>query len=268
MFSGNSKHLIERQQSGRTFMAAAELLLAGEVILAPGESYNAPAVAAVYSPSGFDGATNSVYSWLRSRPNHPTNIRPRPLTLNVWEAVYFDHSLDKLSELAETAKSIGVERFVLDDGWFGSRRDDLRGLGDWQVSAEVWPDGLGPLIRQVKECGMEFGLWFEGEMVNPDSDLYRQHPDWILKVANRVPPEGRNEHVLDLTNPDAYSYVLEAVSKVLAENEISYIKWDHNRFLLEPASSGKAAVRAQTQAIYRLGTRGLKLNLAPQAVGA
>ena len=252
MFSGNSRHLIERQQSGRTFIAAGELLLPGEVILAKGESYEAPSVAAVYSGSGFDGATNRVYGWLRSRPEHPTNIRPRPLTLNVWEAVYFDHNLDKLSQLAEVAQSIGVERFVLDDGWFGARRDDHKGLGDWQVSKDVWPNGLKPLIDKVHACGMEFGLWFEGEMVNPDSDLYRAHPDWILKVGDRVPPEGRNEHVLDLTNPGAYAYVLEEVSKVLSEYDIAYIKWDHNRFLLDPASSEKPAVRKQTEAIYAL----------------
>jgi alpha-galactosidase len=252
MFSGNSRHLIERQQSGRTFIAAGELLLPGEVILGAGESYEAPAVAAVYSNEGFDGTTNRVYRWLRSRPTHPTNIRPRPLTLNVWEAVYFDHDLKKLTELAEVAKSIGVERFVLDDGWFGARRDDHKGLGDWQVAPEVWPQGLKPLIDQVHANGMEFGLWFEGEMVNPDSDLYRAHPDWILKVGDRVPPEGRNEHVLDFTNEGAYKYILDSVDKVLSEYDIAYIKWDHNRFLLDPASGDKPAVRKQTEAIYRM----------------
>jgi alpha-galactosidase len=252
LFSGNSRHLIERQQSGRTFIAAGELLLPGEVILAAGESYQAPAVAAVYSNEGFDGTTNRVYGWLRSRPNHPTNIRPRPLTLNVWEAVYFDHDLKKLSELADVAQSIGVERFVLDDGWFGARRDDHKGLGDWQVAPEVWPQGLKPLIDKVQASGMEFGLWFEGEMVNPDSDLYRAHPDWILKVGDRVPPEGRNEHVLDFTNPGAYEYILDSVDKVLSEYDIAYIKWDHNRFLLDPASGDKPAVRKQTEAIYAM----------------
>ncbi|MEY3561168.1 MAG: hypothetical protein RL068_320 [Actinomycetota bacterium] len=252
MFSGNSKHLIERQQSGRTFIAAAELLLPGEVILDSGDSYQAPTIAAVYSDSGIDGTTNRVYGWLRSRDAHPTNIRPRPLTLNVWEAVYFDHNLEKLSELAEVARQIGVERFVLDDGWFGSRRDDRQGLGDWQVSEDVWPEGLGPLIEKVKSCGMEFGLWFEGEMVNPDSDVYRSHPDWILKVSDRVPPTGRRQHVLDITNPAAYAYLLGEVDKVLSTYDIAYIKWDHNKFLIDPASQDRPAVRNQTNAIYRL----------------
>jgi alpha-galactosidase len=250
MFSGNSRHFIERQQSGRTFLAAGELLLPGEVILKPGESYNAPSVAASYSANGFDELTNRHYDWLRSRPKHPK--RPRPLTLNVWEAVYFDHNLEKLSELADVAKQIGVERFVLDDGWFGSRRNDTLGLGDWVVSKEVWPNGLGPLIEKVKSCGMEFGLWFEGEMVNPDSDLYREHPDWILKIGDRVPPLGRLQHVLDITNPDAFEHVLNQTDAVLNQYEISYIKWDHNKFLIEPGHQGKAAVREQTLAIYRL----------------
>ena len=250
MFSGNSRHFIERQQSGRSFIAAGELLLPGEVILKPGESYAAPSVAASYSANGFDELTNRHYDWLRSRPNHPK--RARPLTLNVWEAVYFDHNLEKLSELADVAKEIGVERFVLDDGWFGSRRNDTLGLGDWVVSSEVWPNGLGPLIEKVKSCGMEFGLWFEGEMVNPDSDVYRAHPDWILKIGDRVPPLGRLQHVLDITNPDAYQHVLNQTDAVLKQYEISYIKWDHNKFLIEPGHEGKAAVRNQTLAIYRL----------------
>jgi alpha-galactosidase len=174
------------------------------------------------------------------------------MTLNVWEAVYFDHNLEKLSELADVAKQIGVERFVLDDGWFGARRSDQAGLGDWQVSSAVWPEGLGKLVKKVKDNGMQFGLWFEGEMVNPDSDVYRQHPDWILRAGDRIPLQGRHQLVLDLTNSEAYEYVLGAVDKILSEYEIDYIKWDHNRFLLEPASAGKAVVHKQTHAIYRL----------------
>ena len=185
---------------------------------------------------------------VRGRKEHPSNIRPRPLTLNVWEAVYFDHNLEKLSELADVAQEIGVERFVLDDGWFGSRRDDTKGLGDWQMSDEVWPEGLGALIEKVKASGMEFGLWFEGEMLNPDSDVYRAHPDWILKVGDRVPPEGRRQHVVDLTNPDAFSYILEAVDKVLSDYDSAYLKWDHNTFLLEPASTARPAGHKPTLA--------------------
>jgi alpha-galactosidase len=251
-WSGNSRHLVEKLSTGRTSIGAGELLLPGEVILQPGETYEAPTVAATYSSEGIDGITDRYYRWLRSRPNHPTNIRPRPLTLNVWEAVYFDHKLEKLIQLADVAKEIGVERFVLDDGWFGSRRNDRSGLGDWVVSKDVWPNGLKPLIEAITARGMEFGLWFEGEMVNPDSDLYRAHPDWILHVPGRIPPEGRFQQVLDLTNQGAYQHVLGQVDAILSEYNIAYIKWDHNRTLIEAAHLGQAAVSEQTKAIYRL----------------
>ena len=252
MFSGNSRHTIEKLQSGRKAISAGELLMPGEMILPAGKSYAGAPVAAIYSNSGIDGVSDRSYRWLRSRPAHPTNIRPRPLTLNVWEAVYFDHNLDKLTELAEVAKEIGVERFVLDDGWFSSRRDDTTGLGDWVISKDVWPDGLGTLIDVVKANGMEFGLWFEGEMVNPDSDVYRKHPDWILNVAGRVPPTGRGQLVLDLTNPACYQHIFDQTNKILTENDISYIKWDHNRPLVDPGHYGKASVHEQTSAIYKL----------------
>ncbi|MFM1796171.1 MAG: hypothetical protein RLZZ340_848, partial [Actinomycetota bacterium] len=254
-WSGNSRHLIERQPTGRTSIAAGELLLPGEVILQPGEKYEVPTVAAAYSNQGIDGITDRHYRWLRSRPTHPTNIKPRPLTLNVWEAVYFDHNLQKLTELADVAKQVGVERFVLDDGWFGSRRNDHSGLGDWAVSPDVWPNGLSPLIEAVKANGMEFGLWFEGEMVNQDSDLYREHPDWILQAGGRVPPTFRNQQVLDLAHEgafNAFNHVLGQVDAILSEYEIAYIKWDHNRVLTEAAHFGRPAVRKQVEAIYRL----------------
>ena len=259
MFSGNSRHTIEQLQSGRKSISASELLMPGEIILEPGQSYEAAPVAAIYSNSGIDGTSDRSYRWLRSRPNHPTNKRPRPLTLNVWEAVYFDHDLGKLTELAKVANQIGVERFVLDDGWFGSRRDDTSGLGDWVISKDVWPEGLGPLIDVVKANGMEFGLWFEGEMVNPDSEVYRAHPDWILNVAGRVPPTGRGQLVLDLTNPNCYQHVFDQTNKILTDFDISYIKWDHNRPLVDPGHNGKAAVHEQTKALYRLFSE-LKVN--------
>ena len=252
LWSGNTRHLVERQPTGRTTFGAGELLQPGEIILDAGEKYDAPTVAATYSDVGIDGISDRIYSWLRARTEHPTNVRPRPLTLNVWEAVYFDHNLEKLTQLADVAKEIGVERFVLDDGWFSARRNDYAGLGDWVVSDEVWPNGLKPLSDMLEARGIEFGLWFEGEMVNPNSDVYRAHPEWIFHVGNRIPPEARHQQVLDLTHEGAYNHVLNQVSEVLASCKISYIKWDHNRVLTEAAHLGKAAVREQTFAIYRL----------------
>ena len=254
MFSGNSRHVVEKLQGGRKFIGAAESLMPGEIVLRKGEKYMSPGVAAIYSDAGIDGISERSYGWLRARGDHPTKSKPRPLTLNVWEAVYFDHNLEKLSQLADVAKEIGVERFVLDDGWFGSRRDDTKGLGDWVVSKDVWPNGLGPLIDKVKANGMEFGLWFEGEMVNPDSDLYRAHPDWVLGAGGRVPPLGRRQLVLDLTNEACYQHVFGQTDKVLSEYDIAYIKWDHNKYLVEPGSMGQAAAHNQTNTIYRMFT--------------
>ena len=251
-WSGNTRHLVEKLPTGRASIGAGELLLPGEVILAEGEEYVAPSLIISYSAEGIDGITDRHYRWLRSRPNHPSSVRPRPLTLNVWEAVYFDHNLEKLTQLADVAQDIGVERFVLDDGWFGSRRNDLSGLGDWVVSKDVWPNGLKSLIDVVKSRGMEFGLWFEGEMVNPDSDLFREHPDWILHVEGRTPPAGRSQQVVDLTHQGAFDHIFGQVDAILSEYDIAYIKWDHNRTLTDAAHFGKAAVREQTKAIYRL----------------
>lgn len=258
-WSGNHEHLVERLPEGAGMHAAVlgggELLEAGEVRLAPGESYTAPEVVFVHSAEGLDGISSRLHRSQRSRAVHSNT--PRPLVLNTWEAVYFDHDLDRLRELADTAAAIGVERFVLDDGWFGGRRDDRRGLGDWWVSPDMWPGGLGPIVKHVKGHGMEFGLWFEPEMVNADSDLVRQHPDWVLGPRAGHPREWRHQQVLDLANPEAAAHIEKQVSALVAELGIDFIKWDHNRDLMEAVrtdASGvdRPAVHAQTVAFYGL----------------
>lgn len=251
-WSGNNIHHIEKLVDGHKSIGAGEYLLPGEVILKAGESYKAPRAIATFTDEGLDGVTRNHYDWIRGRKNHITNIRPRPLTLNMWEAVYFDHSFDGIKKIVDQAAEIGVERVVLDDGWFGSRRNDTKGLGDWVVSPDVWPNGLQPIIEYVNNKGIEFGLWFEGEMVNPDSDLYRAHPDWILQEPGRIPVAGRWQQVLDLTKEGAYNHVLNQVDAILSSNNISYIKWDHNRHLTDPISDGRPVARKQTEAIYRL----------------
>jgi alpha-galactosidase len=174
--------------------------------------------------------------------------------VNTWEAVYFDHDLDRLTRLAKAAAAAGAERFVLDDGWFGSRRDDTSGLGDWVVSADVWPTGLGPLIDVVHELGMDFGLWVEPEMINPDSDVARAHPEWMMSTGDRLPPPARSQQVLDLADPAAYAYIRDRLDALLRENDIAYLKWDHNRDLVEAGHTptGRAGVHDQTHAVYRL----------------
>ena len=249
-WSGDSTVWAERNPVGVGQVGAAELLAPGEVRLAPGEKYTAPRVYAAYSGHGLDGMSAAFHGLVRSRPHHPKT--PRPVVLNTWEAVHFDHRFDRLSELAEAAARIGVERFVLDDGWFGGRRDDTAGLGDWYVSKDVWPLGLAPLIDLVRSLGMDFGLWVEPEMVNPDSELFRAHPDWILNEPGRLPPTWRNQHVLDLANPLAFDYLLERLDTLLSDHDIAYLKWDHNRDLVDAGHDGRPAVRLQTLALYRL----------------
>jgi alpha-galactosidase len=254
-WSGNHETFADTLASARTVLGAGELLGSGEVTLAAGSSYRTPWLYAAYSDCGLDGITESFYSWFRNRPHHPA--RPRPVVLNTWEAVYFEHSLDTLTDLAESGADLGVERFVLDDGWFRGRRDDTRGLGDWYVDEAVWPDGLTPLIDAVTARGMEFGLWVEPEMVNEDSDVVRVHPDWISGPALpdgtvRIPERWRNQQVLDLANPDAWNYIHERLDALLNEYNISYLKWDQNRDLAEMGHDGKPSVHAQTKAVYRL----------------
>ena len=249
-WSGNSQYLVEKLFDGSQSIGAGELLMPGELILSSGQSYEAPALISVFSAEGLDGVSAAYHSYLRARDVHPK--RERPLTLNMWEALYFDHDEEKIKALVDVAAEVGIERVVLDDGWFHSRRNDRAGLGDWVIDPAVWPNGLSPIIKYINDKGIEFGLWFEGEMVNPDSDLYRAHPEWILHEADRVPPLWRHQLVLDIGHEGAFNHVLEQTSAVLAAHNIAYIKWDHNRVLVDAGHLGSAGVHRQTQAIYRL----------------
>jgi alpha-galactosidase len=249
--SGNAVLAEQRSGGEPACVVGGELLLPGEVVLEPGGSYATPWVVIV-AADGLDAGAAALHDWQRSLPAHPDE---QPVTLNVWEAVYFDHDFDRLRQLAERAARIGVERFVLDDGWFNGRRDDTAGLGDWYVDPAIWPNGLTPLIDTVHALGMQFGLWFEPEMVNPDSDLYRAHPDWILSTGGRVPLLQRNQLVLDLTNPDVWRYLHDRMDALLSEYRVDYVKWDHNRDLLDagsPLREGAPAVHEQTAAFTRL----------------
>jgi alpha-galactosidase len=252
-WSGNSVYRVERLRSGLTTIGGGELLLPGEVAITHDESYSTPWVFLAASRDGLDDLAAQFHGYLRALPAHPRS--PRPVNLNVWEAVYFDHDLPKLTALADLAAEIGVERYVLDDGWFRGRRHDRAGLGDWQVDEDVWPGGLHPLIDYVRGRGLTFGLWIEPEMVNPDSDLYRAHPDWILATGERTPALERHQLVLDLTRPEVTEYLLEQIASLLTEYDIAYVKWDHNRDLLDAGGGtrdGAPAVHDQTLALYAL----------------
>ncbi|MDG2038977.1 MAG: alpha-galactosidase [Ilumatobacter sp.] len=250
-WSGNHTLFAERLPDGRRYLQGGELLHPGEVVLEPGESYSTPDFIAVCSPTGLSRAAWGFHRAVRSCNTH--TVTPRPVLLNTWEAVYFNHDVDKLKALADAAADLGIERFVLDDGWFGSRRDDTKGLGDWWVSDTVYPDGLGPLIDHVTGLGMEFGIWVEPEMVNPDSDMFRAHPDWALITDGYEPLLGRQQLVLDLGNPAAFAFIEEALDALLRDHDIAYVKWDMNRDHIQSSGrDGAAGTRAQTLALYRL----------------
>ena len=250
-FSGDQQLFLESAQEGTPRIGAGELLGQGEVVLGQGEKYSTPWLYAAFSDAGIDGVTRVFHEWVRARSGHP--VRPRPVTLNTWEAVYFNHDITALTDLARRAGELGVERFVLDDGWFPKRRDDSAGLGDWFVDDLVWPDGLTPLIETVREQGMEFGLWVEPEMIQDDSDVARAHPDWVSRAAaDRVPRPWRRQHVLDLVNQNAWDYVYSRLDALLAENDIAYLKWDQNRDLVDMGHDALPSTHEQTLAVYRM----------------
>jgi len=253
-WSGDVTYRVDRFTDAVTQLGGGELLRPGEIVLGPGEEYIAPEALFAYSADGMDGIAAVFHRWLRARPTHPS--APRPFVLNTWEAVYFDHDPERITALAERAASVGVERFVLDDGWFAGRRDDTTSLGDWVVDRTVWPQGLAPLAARVHELGMQFGLWFEPEMVNLDSDLARHHPDWLLHDPRHVDHDPRlswrTQFVLDLAHPGACAHVLDQISALVDELGIDFIKWDHNRDLVEAVHDGRPGVHAQTRALYRL----------------
>jgi alpha-galactosidase len=253
-FSGNHRIRVDSLTDGRVMASLGALLLPGEVRLAPGETYASPEIVAAYSGQGLSKLSRKFHDHVRTKLLSPEmRAKPRPVHYNTWEAVYFDHDVEKLKELATRAAEIGVERFVLDDGWFGGRRHDRAGLGDWTVSRDVYPDGLGPLVDHVTGLGMEFGLWFEPEMVNPDSDLYRAHPDWVLGLEGVEQIPFRSQLALDISRPEVADYLFHAIDAILRDHDISYIKWDMNRDLSHPGdSSGVPRAFAQVGALYAL----------------
>ncbi|HEY3953827.1 MAG TPA: alpha-galactosidase [Streptosporangiaceae bacterium] len=258
-WSGNQRYLVERLPEGAGVHAAVlgggELLAPGEVTLRPGQTYQTPVCYFGWSDAGLDGLAHRFHDMLRARPAHPA--APRPLVLNTWEAVYYDYDTGRLTELADRAAGIGVERLVLDDGWFLGRRSDRAGLGDWVVDEQIWPDGLAPLADHVHGLGMQFGLWVEPEMVNLDSRLAREHPEWILGPSAGLGPPARHQYPVNLADDGAWTYLLKSLDALVTRYSIDYLKWDHNRDLLEAVRRGSGGrdlpgVHAQTLALYRL----------------
>lgn len=228
-WTGNFKVEISRDFAKRTRAVIGINDFDFSYTLKPGEEFDAPSVYCGYT-KGFAEMSNqmSAYAVEHILPKS-FNKEPLPVLYNSWEATFFDVSCEGQQKLAEIAADIGCELFVMDDGWFGQRKDDRAGLGDWYVNKEKFPDGLRPLIDKVKSLGMRFGLWFEPEMVNPDSDLYRAHPDWAYHYDSRKSELLRSQLVLNLTKPEVKEFVFKVMDDMLCEYDISYIKWDMNR---------------------------------------
>jgi alpha-galactosidase len=257
-WSGDHSLRVEPDREGGWYLTAGAGLNPGEIVLAPGEAFEAPGLFACFSTAGRNGVVAGFHERIRARVTWPGGARrPRPVHFNSWESVYFAHDEARMIQLARAAAELGVERFVVDDGWFAGRDGDDAGLGDWVPDPQRYPRGLGPLAREVTNLGMEFGLWIEPEMVNVNSDLYRAHPEWVLgSVLARPLPMARHQLVLDMARADVRDHLFAAITALLSELPVAYLKWDHNR-ALAPAvrADGAAGTYAHIRGVWELWDR-------------
>jgi alpha-galactosidase len=234
-YSGNWKIVIERNAYGQTMVAGGIHDFDHMWMLDAGEVFTTPCFVAGFTASGYGEASRLLHRYqLDVVMPRATADRLLPVLYNSWFVTEFDVNFENQAAAARRAAELGVELFVMDDGWFGIRDDDTSGLGDWYVDRRKFPDGLGSLIEYVNSLGMEFGLWVEPEMVNPRSELYTRHPDWVYHFPTRPRSEARNQLVLNLGREDVQSFVLEFMHELLGENNIRFIKWDMNRPFSEP----------------------------------
>lgn len=230
IYSGNHYECLEATTYGKSRFVSGIQPRHFSFVLNPNESFEAPEAVMTFSSLGFHQLSDNMHSFIQ---NHiirkEWNRKERPVLLNSWEACYFDINEGKLLKLAKEAKSCGIELFVMDDGWFSTRNNDHSGLGDWSVNAKKLPHGLDGLQRKLKNIGLDFGIWVEPEMVNVDSELYRQHPDWVIQSNKGNHSEGRNQRILDLSQIEVQDYIIEQMSNLFSSADISYVKWDMNR---------------------------------------
>ncbi|HEX4705068.1 MAG TPA: alpha-galactosidase, partial [Pseudonocardiaceae bacterium] len=257
-WSGSWRITLHRDPTGRVGWTGGFGHDTTSWLLAPGESMDTPVFAGLYARNGFGETSRAWHDYTRAHVlRHPAE--PRPVLYNSWEATAFDVSEQGQLALATTAADLGVELFVMDDGWFGARRTDHAGLGDWQPYPGAFPNGLRPLVESVHKLGMAFGLWVEPEMVNPDSDLYRAHPDWVLHMANRRRTTLRNQLVLNFARPDVAEWALDWLDRLVVENDLDYLKWDANRPFTEAGWPGHADPDRlwidHTRGVYRIMER-------------
>ncbi|MBQ3015574.1 MAG: alpha-galactosidase [Clostridia bacterium] len=253
VYSGSFLDEIELGQDGLRIMTG----LGDECfsyLLKSGESFNSPEAVMTYSENGIGQASRNMHSFVRETILPKSNNKKRPIVLNSWEAVYFNINQKVMLDFAEEAAKVGIDTFVMDDGWFGARRNDNAGLGDWTPTPEIFPDGLGAFVEKVHSKGINFGIWIEPEMVNPDSNLYRAHPEWVLRDEKREPLRSRHQLVLDMANPQVVEYIKESLDKCFDGIDINYFKWDMNRNISNAISPYLPIERkGETQFRYMLG---------------
>lgn len=238
IYSGNFSGIVQRNQYGTVRLQLGMNNNTFCWTLESNESFVSPEVVMVYSYEGLNGMSKTFHDIYRSRVCRGYyKYKERPILLNSWEAMYFDVNEKNILDLAKQAADLGIELLVLDDGWFKGRNSDTTSLGDWIVDKDKFPNGLKYISDEFKKIGIDFGIWFEPEMISEKSDLYKEHPDWIIRSNSYKPILSRNQYVLDLSNKDVCIYLIEAISKVLEENNISYVKWDMNRHITDLASS-------------------------------
>ena len=256
MYSGNHKEEIEKDQTGNTRVVAGIHDDGFTWNLQPGMDFQTPEAILSFSNEGLNGLSHHFHRIIRENICDPRYLKEkRPVLLNSWEAAYFHFDETSIYELAVQAKELGIEMLVMDDGWFGERNDDRRGLGDWYVNEKKIKGGLKKLVDRINGLGLKFGLWVEPEMINEDSDLYRSHPDWALKDPDRLPMIARNQMVLDMSRADVRAYLFDCISTLLSELNIEYVKWDFNRSVANVYSNLlPAAQQGETMHRFVLGT--------------
>lgn len=251
IYSGNHYEAAEVNAYGKTRFVSGINPQSFCFLIAPGEDFEAPEAVMTYSDQGFNGLSGHMHDFIRENIVRGTwKNKLRPVLLNSWEASYFDINEHKLLKLAKAGKEAGIELFVMDDGWFGERKDDFRSLGDWDVNLKKLPNGISGLCKKINDLGMDFGIWVEPEMVNVDSRLYEEHPEWVMQIPGRPHSEGRNQRILDLTRAEVQDFIIEKMTQVFSLANITYVKWDMNRNFSDYYSAA-LSVEQQGEVMHR-----------------
>ena len=255
IYSGNHYEACEYNAFGKLRLVSGINPMGFSYQIGVGESFESPEAVMTYSPDGYNGMSQNMHAFVRECIVRGTwKKKERPVLLNSWEAAYFDINERKLLKLAKAARDVGIELFVMDDGWFGERNDDKTSLGDWYVNPKKLPDGVSGLCKKINDLGLSFGIWVEPEMINVESNLYKEHPDWTMDIPGKNHAEGRNQRMLDLANPEVVDYMIASMSNLFASANIAYVKWDMNRIVSDCYSKYLPAKRqGETMHRYVLG---------------